>query len=451
MDCLQCGKRGHIARACPAKNNSKPSWSKHQRQLAQHRLSKTHALEEEEDAMLYNTSASYTTVKALMVEPTINGTPIRMELDTRSALLIIQDCLSRHHLSRLPLSPTSVVLKTYSGGRIIPLGVISVDIEYNGQYHNGKALILKTDGPPLFGRDWLQHIRIDWRNVHRLASSTASTQRRPDELLERHSAVFGKDQGRFQHCKGRLHLVDGAKPRFFKARLLPYALRDEVTTELDRLENDGILTKVDWSEWATPVVSVAKKDGFFRLCRDFKVSLNNQLKVDQYPLPRVDDVFASLAGGQRFTKIDLRQAYLQLEMEDESKEYLVLNAHKGLYRLNRLAFGIVSAPAIWQRSMDELLQGILDTHCILDDILITGVNDEHHLANDEAVLQRLEDAGLRANRQKCSFLQPRIDYCGHEVSEDGLHKMQAKVDAIRQAPVPANVSQLRSFLGLVNY
>ena len=115
-------------------------------------------------------------------------------------------------------------------------------------------------------------------------------------------------------------------------------------------------------------------------------------------------------------------------MEDESKQYLVLNTHKVLYRLNRLAFGIASAPAIRQRSMDQLLQGIPDTHCILDDILITGV-DEHHLANVEAVLQRLEDAGLRANRQKCSFLQPRVDDCGHEVSEDGLYKMPAKGDA----------------------
>ena len=135
-------------------------------------------------------------------------------------------------------------------------------------------------------------------------------------------------------------------------------------------------------------------------------------------------------------------------MEGESKEYLVLDTHKGLDRLNRLAIGIASAPAIWQRSMDQLLQGIPDTHYILDDILITGVDNEHHLANVEAILQRLEDAGLRSNHQKCSFLQPRIDYCGHEVSQDGLHKVP---DAIQQAPVPANVSQLRSFLGLLNY
>ena len=450
MECRRCGKRGHIARAC-LQTSSKPSSTHKRRQPPQQRPSKTHALEEE-DTALYSTSATPASAKAMIVQPTINGTPMKMELDTGSALTIIPDRLYQRHLSEQPLAPTSVILRTYSGERIKPLGAIHVEVEYNGQHHEGKAVVVKTDGPALFGRDWLQHIRIDWSHVHRLASNTASTQRRLDELLKHHSAVFGEDRGRFRHCKGRLHLVDGAKPRFFKARPLPYALREKVATELDRLENDGILTKVDWSEWATPVVSVAKKDGSVRLCGDFKVSLNSQLKIDQYPLPRVDDVFASLAGGsQRFTKIDLRQAYLQLEMEDESKKYLVLNTHKGLYRLNRLAFGIASAPAIWQRAMDQLLQGIPDTHCILDDILITGIDDEHHLANVKAVLQRLEDAGLRANRQKCSFLQPKIDYCGHEVSEDGLHKMPAKVDAIQQAPVPENVSQLRSFLGLVNY
>ena len=137
-------------------------------------------------------------------------------------------------------------------------------------------------------------------------------------------------------------------------------------------------------------------------------------------------------------------------MEDKFKEYLVLITHKGLYRLNRLAFEIASAPAIWQCSMDQLLQGIPDTHCILGNILITGVDDEHHLANVEAVLQRLEDTGLRANRQKCSFLRPKIDHCGQEISEVGLYKMPAKVDAIRQAPIPANINQLCSFLGLLN-
>ena len=188
-----------------------------------------------------------------------------------------------------------------------------------------------------------------------------------------------------------------------------------------------------------------------RICGDFKVTVNPQLNVEQYPLPKVDDVFASLAGGKRFTKIDLKQAYLQMEMDDESSALLTLNTHKGLYKLNRLAFGIASAPALWQRAMDQILQGIPYTQCILDDIIVTGEDDDDHLRNLEAVLQRLRDAGMRVNRRKCSFFMSAVEYCGHGVSAQGLHKTPAKIDAIKQAPCPRNVSELRSFLGLVNY
>ena len=181
------------------------------------------------------------------------------------------------------------------------------------------------------------------------------------------------------------------------------------------------------------------------------MTVNPQLKVDQYPLPRIDDIFASLGGGKHFSKIDLRSAYLQMEMDDESKTLLTLNTHKGLYRLNRLAFGIASAPAMWQRVMDQLLSGIPKTQCIIDDIIVTGETDDEHLRNLEMVLQRLLDAGLRAHPPKTRFFDAKTEYCGHAVSADGLHKLLAKVDAIRDTPQPTIVSQLRSFLGLVNY
>lgn len=152
---------------------------------------------------------------------------------------------------------------------------------------------------------------------------------------------------------------------------------------------------MDRSEWATPIVPIVKKDRSVRMCGDFKVSVNSMLHVDQYPLPRLDDIFAALAGGKHFSKIDLKQAYLQLPVEESSKQYLT-NTHKGLYRYNRLVFGIASAPAIWQRTIDQILQGIPGTQCILDDMIITGRTDKEHLANLEEVLKRLKEYGLQA-------------------------------------------------------
>ena len=173
--------------------------------------------------------------------------------------------------------------------------------------------------------------------------------------------------------------------------------------------------------------------------------------VDKYPLPKIEDIFASLSGGEKFSKIDLTQAYLQMEVNDSSKQYLTLNTHKGLYRFNRLVFGIASALSLWQHAIDQVLQNIPYTQCILDDIIITGSNDEEHLNNLNLVLERLESYGLRANLSKCVFFQEKISYCGHEIDKNGLHKSPDKVKAMNEAKRPENVSQLRSFLGLVNY
>ena len=123
-------------------------------------------------------------------------------------------------------------------------------------------------------------------------------------------------------------------------------------------------------------------------------------------------------------------------------------AHKGLFRYNRLVFGIASAPAIWQRTMEQILQGIPGVQCLLDDMIITGKTDAEHLANLEEVLERLQRYGLKAN--SCKY-QDKVVFCGHEIDKQGLHKTQEKIDAVLQTPYPKTVTQLRAFLGLVNY
>ena len=200
-----------------------------------------------------------------------------------------------------------------------------------------------------------------------------------------------------------------------------------------------------------PIVPVVKRNGSVRVCGDFKVSVNPVLLAEQYPLPRIEDIFANLAGGKHFSKLDLRQAYHQLEVTEESKKYLTINTHKSLFQYNRLVFGITSSPAICQRAIDQVLQGVPGNQCILDDMLISGKTDEEHLENLESVLKRLQDAGLKANKEKCVFFKDRVQFCGHEIDKEGLHKTREKIEAVVNAPRPENVSQLRSFLGLVNY
>ena len=224
-----------------------------------------------------------------------------------------------------------------------------------------------------------------------------------------------------------------------------------VEDELDHLEKMGVLEKVNYSQWATPLVVVPKKDGRVRLCGDYKVTLNQALDIEQYPLPKPDDLFAALAGGDKFSVLDLSQAYQQLLLDDESRPYVTIKTHRGLYRYTRLPYGIASAPAIFQRVMDTILQGLPGVMCYIDDILVTGANDAEHLKNLEAVLKRLQQYGIHLKRSKCRFLCPRVEYLGHLIDSQGLRATKSKVEAIVNAPPPQNVQQLRSFLGLLNY
>ena len=129
------------------------------------------------------------------------------------------------------------------------------------------------------------------------------------DILKRHEKVFNKGLGTIKGFKADIKLQDGAEPVFCKSRPVPYALRQKVEEELDRLESQGVVKKVERSDWASPIVCVPKKDGSLRIFGDFKVSINRVLLDNPYPLPDTEDVFATLGSGTVFSKIDLSNAY----------------------------------------------------------------------------------------------------------------------------------------------
>ena len=238
---------------------------------------------------------------------------------------------------------------------------------------------------------------------------------------------------------------------YTKARPVAFALRPKIEEELGRLQSLGVIESVQFSDWAAPIVPVVKDDGSVRICGDYKVTVNRVAKVEKYPIPRIEELFASLAGGKRFSKLDLSHAYQQVVLDERSRQYVTVNTHKGLFRYNRLPFGVLSAPSIFQRLMENLLQGIPGVTVCVDDICVTGRTDEEHLQHLEETLKRPKTAGMRLKRAKCEFLLSSVEYLGHVISAEGLRTSESKVKAILKAPAPQNVADLRSFLGLVNY
>src|SRR5690606_34036830 len=132
-----------------------------------------------------------------------------------------------------------------------------------------------------------------------------------------------------------------------------YSLTDAIEEEIRSLVKDDVLEKVESSDWATPIVVVPKSNNRVRICGDFKVTVNKNIRVDRHPMPRVEDIFNKLQGGLTFTTIDIRQAYLNIVMAEEDREMLTVSTHIGLYRFKRLPYGISSAPAIWQRTIEN--------------------------------------------------------------------------------------------------
>ena len=251
--------------------------------------------------------------------------------------------------------------------------------------------------------------------------------------------------------EAHITMKDGARPVFIKSRKVPYALKEAVEADLEKLERNGVIKKTERTKWASPVVVVPKADKSIRLCGDYKVTINQSVQDEQYPLPTTQDLYTMLTGSKVFSKLDLSHAYAQLNVDKESQEYLTINTHKGLYSYTKLPYGVKSAPKIFQSKMDQILQGIEKCVCKQDDILIGGNDWRENLTILGEVLEILCRHNVHLKQSKCEFLKPEVVYLGLKINEKGLHPVEEKVDAVRKAPVPSNVSELRYFLGMVQY
>lgn len=449
--CRSCAKKGHVAKVCVVSNGdigalhgtSRPNASYNKRfRKTGHNASYVDydsgdQVDESEDvsALEYNVldSESLFTISepdsAILLEPVVNGVALQMELDTGASVSLISEKIWKETFPESELVKSDVLLKTYTGEKLHVLGEMQAQVVYNKQQKCLPLLVVSGSGPSLWGRNWLTEIRLNWRFIKQISKGF-------EPLVDKYSEIFRNELGTLKSIKVKLVVPENTPAKFFKPQPVLYAIHGAIERDLERLENLGVIEKTNYSDWAAPIVAVPKADGTMRICGDYKVTINPVLQVDQYPVPKAEDLFATLAGGQKFSKLDLSQAYQQVLLEDDSRKFITINTHKGLYQFNRLPFGVVSAPAIFQQTMEKILQGLSGVTVNIDDILVMGRNDEEHLDALKKVLHRLSEYGLRLNREKCSFMQPSVEYLGYIVDKDGLHATPAKIEAIVNAPTP---------------
>lgn len=249
------------------------------------------------------------------------------------------------------------------------------------------------------------------------------------------------------------HKIDtqGAEAVKQRPRRMPFAQRAEATSQIQSMLKQDVIEKSE-SPWSSPIVLVRKKDGSLRFCVDYR-KLNSVTKKDSFPVPRVDDKLDALVGSQWFCTLDLQSGYWQVEVDEKDREKTAFVTENGLYQFKVMPFGLCNAPATFERLMNKILEGLSWKTCLvyLDDVIVFGQDFESTLDRMRDVLSRLRAAGLKLSPKKCDLFKKKVSYLGHVVTTEGIRVDPGKIEAIREWPVPVNVTQLRSFLGLCSY
>lgn len=181
------------------------------------------------------------------------------------------------------------------------------------------------------------------------------------------------------------------------------------------------------------------------------MGVNERLVSANYPIRKIDEILNSLRGSNYFCRLDLYKAYLHLRVNKQSSEIQTISTHRGTYRMNRLSFGIKTAPSEFNRILDQILHGLNKTISYFDDIVIHGVTKEECRNNLINCLKRLREFDLHLNKKKCSFFKQRIEYLGYVIEYNKISKSPSKTAAITKMPRPTNIEELRRFLGLITY
>lgn len=235
----------------------------------------------------------------------------------------------------------------------------------------------------------------------------------------------------------------------------PYRLslseRSKVKEMVSEMLNNDIIRE-SFSEYASPIILVAKKSGDTRLCVDYR-ALNQKTLKEKYPMPLIDDQIDSLSGQVFFTSLDLTSGYYQVPVSEGSKHLTAFVTPDGHYEYNRMPFGLTNAPAVFQRLILSLLRkrntpGVM---AYMDDIIIASKTIGEGLEKLSIVLDLIQEANLTLNLSKCHFFKRSIDYLGFEVSSKGVRPGARKVEAVKSFKAPENVHEVRQFIGLASF
>ncbi|KAJ9509777.1 hypothetical protein QJQ45_011617 [Haematococcus lacustris] len=289
----------------------------------------------------------------------------------------------------------------------------------------------------------------DQDNQHIPAAIKADLQ----TLLDEYSDVFKPltDTPPERPVGHTIPLVPDARPPVTPMYRLSKPEQEELKRQIQDYLSKGMIEPSS-SPYAAPILFVQKKSGELRMCIDYR-QLNKLTLRDQYPLPRIDDLFDRLSGCSVFSSLDLQAGYHQIRITPEDVPKTAFRTPEGHFQFKVLSFGLTNAPATFQRVMNDAFAPVLGKCALvyLDDILVMSKSLPEHLQHLRLVFDLLRKNKLYAKMSKCEFMQLTLRFLGHVISAGAISVDPDKVRAIVDWPVPSSLTQLKSFLGAANF
>lgn len=326
----------------------------------------------------------------------------------------------------------------------------SSDTSVRGTYEACAAILESADcDDGIAPMESIQTIQTEtYKDVEISTELSESEQQQARDLIYEFRDIF-TDVPKVTNLGEHSIYLTTEEPIRTKPYALPYAMKEVLDKELEAMENMNII-EPSTAKYASGIVLVRKPDNSMRVCIDFR-KLNSVTVFDPEPMPKSEDIFVKLTGDKYFSKFDLSKGYWQVPMRQEDKDKTTFVCHKGLYRFRVMPFGLVNAPAVFNRIMRRLLHGSQNLDNYLDDVLGHTITWTDHLAALRDFFQRVRDANLVLRPRKCIIGSSEISFLGHKISEGCLKPKNDTVEKIVKAPKPTTKKQLRSFLGLVGF
>lgn len=245
-------------------------------------------------------------------------------------------------------------------------------------------------------------------------------------------------------------------PIYIRPYRHPHSQNKEIQNQVDKLLYDNVIQE-SHSPWSAPVHLVPKKPDAtgevkFRMVIDYR-RLNELTTDDKYPLPNITDLFDRLGKSVYFSTLDLASGYHQIEVNPADMPKTAFTTQSGHYEFKRMPFGLKTAPATFQRAMDNVLRGLQGIHCMvyLDDIIVYSSSLPEHISKLRKIFDRLRATNLKVTLDKSEFFRKEVLYLGHTITKDGLMPNNDKIKAVLNFPLPRSTTEIKSFLGLVGY